>query len=329
MAQPVRARAAMRLPGAGPARRRLSIPEPLRRFSTAGPFDRLSRARPFGPTGRAGPASHLVRIAGLVLVLVAAVVLAAGLAPREQGASGTTVSPPPIAAAGASIATGPDESAPPASTSPSASPAATASPTGLAGAAPTTAAGFNVRKTVVSIRFPLKATARYSYEDDFLVRRVGTPYAYNHARATSGGALQRAHDGIDVYVPLGTPLLSPFDGVVIDPSTRWKPWIRSRYGNVAVVVSSEPLSRGYVAILAHLSTIAVRPGARVQRGQVLGRTGRTGNAESTRPHVHFELRAPFLVRVRIGTLVRRVDAFDPYASLVAADPRRRTGPAAP
>jgi murein DD-endopeptidase MepM/ murein hydrolase activator NlpD len=181
----------------------------------------------------------------------------------------------------------------------------------------------------VSIRFPLKSGAAYSYTDNFLVSRVGTPYWYNHALATPGGKLRRAHDGVDIYVPLGTPVLSPFDGVVIDPSTRWKPWLPARYGMVAVIASAEPMSRGYVAILAHLSRMNVRPGDRVQRGEVLGRTGRTGNAEATRPHLHFELRAPFRLSVKVGTAVRRVDAFDPYSSLIAADPARRSSPSAP
>jgi murein DD-endopeptidase MepM/ murein hydrolase activator NlpD len=67
----------------------------------------------------------------------------------------------------------------------------------------------------------------------------------------------------------------------------------------------------------------------VQRGEVLGRTGRTGNAEATRPHLHFELRAPFRLTVKVGTVLRRVDAFDPYPSLMAADPQRRKTPATP
>jgi len=270
----------------------------------------------------AAPLPRLAGVAFLVLVLSGAVVVALQLGPRDRGltsGSRPALTTPPAAtdSAGATTATA------------SPSPSLSASPIGLPGAAPTNATRFNVRRTVVSIRFPLKATARYSYEDDFLVRRVGTPYAYNHARRTSAGTLQRAHDGVDILVAVGTPVLSPFDGVVIEPSVRWKPWIRSRYGIVAVVESTEPISRGYVAIMAHLSTMSVRPGTRVQRGQVLGRTGRTGNAETTRAHLHFELRAPFAIRVKIGTLIRNVDAFDPYPSLAAADPKRRAGSSAP
>jgi murein DD-endopeptidase MepM/ murein hydrolase activator NlpD len=265
-------------------------------------------------------------LAGVLVLTGALLVLAVQLNSRgrPQAPSGSPGNA--LAAGGTALAV---DATPVPSASASAFPSATPSSTPLAGAAPTSAPGFSLRRTVVSIRFPLKSGAAYSYSDNFLVSRVGTPYWYNHVLATSGGKLRRAHDGVDIYVPNGTPVLSPFDGVVLDPATRWKPWLPARYGIVAVIASAEPTSRGYVAILAHLSRMNVRPGDRVQRGEVLGRTGRTGNAEATRPHLHFELRAPFRLSVNVGRVVRRVDAFDPYASLVAADPARRRTPTAP
>jgi murein DD-endopeptidase MepM/ murein hydrolase activator NlpD len=303
-----------------------------------------TRSRQLLPPGRrlSWPAgAPAIALAVLIAAGVLAVALQVGLRQPDRGPGGGAQ----LANAGASPAAGSPQ-APAvsqgaaggsaalsggASQSPAASPPATGTPRageGLPGAAPTSASGFSLRHTVVSIRFPLKSSSAYSYSDNFLVRRVGTLYSYNHALPAMGGGLSRAHDGVDIYVPLGTPVLSPFDGAVIDPAARWKPWVAARYGIVAVIASAEPTSRGYVAILAHLSVRTVKPGDRVQRGQVLGRTGRTGNAEATRPHLHFELRAPFRLRVKVGTLVRRVDAFDPYPSLVAADPRRRSPAAA-
>ncbi|MDQ3870680.1 MAG: M23 family metallopeptidase [Chloroflexota bacterium] len=181
------------------------------------------------------------------------------------------------------------------------------------------------------MHFPLPVDARYRYADDFLVARVGRPYGYNHVLPVRrDGRMQRAHDGVDIRVPLGTPVLSPFDGTIADPASRWKPWIRARYGITALVVSEEPTSTGYAALLAHLSRLDVAVGERVKRGQVLGRTGRTGNARGTPPHLHFELRAPFLLPLRRGSVVRMIDAFDPFPSLVAADTTtsngRRTAP---
>jgi murein DD-endopeptidase MepM/ murein hydrolase activator NlpD len=193
-------------------------------------------------------------------------------------------------------------------------------------AAPSSSRGFQLRRTVVPMHFPLPAQAAYRYISDFLVRRAGRPYAYNHILPVRrGGRPHRAHDGVDIRVPLGTRVLSPFDGIVVDPGRRWKPWVQARYGMTVVVVSEEATSRGYAALLAHLSRLNVAVGDRVKRGQLLGRTGRTGNAAGTPAHLHFELRAPFLLHVRQGPVVRTVDAFDPYPSLVAAD-ARRSGP---
>lgn len=43
-------------------------------------------------------------------------------------------------------------------------------------------------------------------------------------------------------------------------------------------------------LLAHLSKISVRRGQRVVRGQIVGRTGNTGNSRG--PHLHAEQRRP-------------------------------------
>ena len=121
---------------------------------------------------------------------------------------------------------------------------------------------------------------------------------------------------------IGTPVLAAFSGVVIDPRTKWRPWAPNLYGYVVVIQSTEPTSRGYYAIDAHLSRVAVGIGDTVTRGEVIGLTGITGDAAGTIPHLHFELRAPFLIDQTSGGVFRRLDCFDPLPSLLAADPRR-------
>jgi murein DD-endopeptidase MepM/ murein hydrolase activator NlpD len=171
--------------------------------------------------------------------------------------------------------------------------------------------------------FPFTAKVRYTFRDDFLVPRLGVVYPYNHARAVAAnGSLLRAHDGIDIAVALNTPVAAAFSGTVIDPARRWKPWDPARYGRVLVIASDEPGSVGYIVLYAHLSRAYVKVGDHVSRGQRIGLTGRTGNAAGTAPHLHFEVRAPFLIRVREAGRVRRIDSFDPYSSLVASDSRR-------
>jgi len=208
----------------------------------------------------------------------------------------------------------------PAGSPASPSPAGQAAPGGL----PRSQSGFLFRGTVVPMTFPLPPTAAYHYGHDFLVPRDGVARWFDHVRGVSPtGALLRAHDGIDLFVPVGTPVVAPFRGRVVDPAGRWKPWDVGRYGLTVVIVSSEPGTLGYATILAHLSKVNVRPGDVVSRGQVVGRTGRTGNAAGTPSHLHFELRTPFLLTIHEGGLVRRLDAFDPWPSLRAADPRAR------
>ena len=44
-------------------------------------------------------------------------------------------------------------------------------------------------------------------------------------------------------------------------------------------------AEGYQSLYGHLSRILVRPGQRVEKGQVLGYVGSTGR--STGPHLHY------------------------------------------
>ncbi|MFI5291416.1 MAG: peptidoglycan DD-metalloendopeptidase family protein [Candidatus Limnocylindrales bacterium] len=213
------------------------------------------------------------------------------------------------------------------SASPSASATPLASPTpasvGVVPAAPTSADGFKLRATTIDLTFPIPRGTRVRYTNDFLIPRVGVTRRYNHARGVSAsGRLLRAHDGIDVRAKLRTKLYAGFSGTVIDPAARWRPWDPERYGNVVVIVSDEAPTAGYAVLYAHLATTPLEVGDHVERGQLIGRLGQTGNAIGTVPHVHVELRAPFRIPVREGGRVRRIDAFDPYPSLVAADPRR-------
>lgn len=96
------------------------------------------------------------------------------------------------------------------------------------------------------------------------------------------------HNGLDLSIPEGTPVLAPANATVVfagrfqlSASVNW--W---RYGN-CVVLSHD----GYFeTIFAHLSETSVRSGARVRQGDVIGRVGNTG--WSTAPHLHYEVRVP-------------------------------------
>jgi len=267
-----------------------------------------------------------------LLVMVALVALGAGAALAAllgNPAPGTASPTPPEARVSPSFSllpsVGPSSSSlpgPTASPSPGTSGSGAPSPgSGLPGAAPTSPATFVAGKTVVPMGWPFAASVKVTYGPGFDVFRVGAVEPFNMISGVSkSGALLRGHDGLDLQVPIGTAVLAPFSGTVIDPRLHWIPWDDSRYGKVVAIQSDEPTSIGYTVILVHLSSIGAPIGAQVARGQVVGLTGISGDAAGTIPHLHIELRAPFLIRYRIHGVVRRVDAFDPRPSLLVADP---------
>lgn len=87
------------------------------------------------------------------------------------------------------------------------------------------------------------------------------------------------HRGIDYGTPMSTPILASADGVVTFIGR-----LKEGYGNYIIIAHEE----NYATVYAHLSEILVRDNQRVSKGQVIGRSGSSGN--STGPHLHFELR---------------------------------------
>ena len=87
------------------------------------------------------------------------------------------------------------------------------------------------------------------------------------------------HAGIDLAGPAGTPIHATADGVVSEAG-----WNNGGYGRLIKIDHGRGIETRY----AHLSSMAVAPGQRVTRGQVIGRMGSTGR--STGSHLHYEVR---------------------------------------
>ncbi len=89
------------------------------------------------------------------------------------------------------------------------------------------------------------------------------------------------HHGEDIFAPLGTPLLAVADGTVFSVGWNdiggWRVWLRDRSGN-----------EFYYAHLSAYSPLAVN-GRQVRAGDVLGFMGKTGDAEFSPVHLHFEI----------------------------------------
>jgi len=108
-----------------------------------------------------------------------------------------------------------------------------------------------------------------------------TPYAFEAAYA----GFPHFHTGVDLAVPLGTPVFAAADGVVVlaRPMTDASGNLVG-YGNYVILQHDTGLKTLY----GHLLLIGVKEGDVVKRGQLIGLVGSTGN--STGPHTHFEVR---------------------------------------
>ncbi|MEA2157127.1 MAG: hypothetical protein QOE11_3267 [Solirubrobacteraceae bacterium] len=89
------------------------------------------------------------------------------------------------------------------------------------------------------------------------------------------------HAGIDIAVPMGTPIHAADDGRVV---LMQGVGASGGYGNYTCVQHSASLSTCY----AHQSQFGTSLGASVNKGQVIGLVGNTGH--SFGPHLHFEVR---------------------------------------
>jgi peptidoglycan LD-endopeptidase LytH len=111
----------------------------------------------------------------------------------------------------------------------------------------------------------------------------------------SYGRFHHDYPAADIFCPVGSQFVAPTDGVVDfvshedlwDPSTD-DPEVR---GGLSVAIVGDDGVRYYGS---HLSQVAdrIEPGVRVMAGQLLGLTGKSGNAEGTDPHLHFGISHP-------------------------------------
>jgi murein DD-endopeptidase MepM/ murein hydrolase activator NlpD len=87
------------------------------------------------------------------------------------------------------------------------------------------------------------------------------------------------NSGIAIEVAENTPIRSAEDGVVIYAGSGLK-----SFGNLALVRHAG----NYVTAYGHAKELAVKRGDQLKRGEIIGRSGQTGQAST--PRVHFEIR---------------------------------------
>lgn len=118
----------------------------------------------------------------------------------------------------------------------------------------------------------------------------------------------RAHEGIDIMAPSGTPVLAVADGRIVK-------FFDSVPGGVTIYQFDR--RERFVYYYAHLNARAagLAEGDRVRQGQVIGYVGMSGNAPV--PHLHFEIR-------RLGAERRwwESESLNPYPFLMTGAPPR-------
>ncbi|MXP50916.1 hypothetical protein FD726_00685 [Pantoea sp. SoEX] len=105
--------------------------------------------------------------------------------------------------------------------------------------------------------------------------RVSSNFSLNRLNPITGHF--SPHKGVDIALPIGTPIFAISKGEVIV----------AKKGNIAGNYVTILHNNGYITRYMHMKKILVKIGQKIQHGDTIGLSGNTGR--STGPHLHFEL----------------------------------------
>ena len=89
------------------------------------------------------------------------------------------------------------------------------------------------------------------------------------------------HSGVDLLAPVSTPVTAIAPGIIVFAKEQ------GSYGKLVIINHAGGLQSRY----AQLDSIKVALGQTVNKGDILGAVGTTGQPTSTQPHLHFEMRS--------------------------------------
>ena len=124
-------------------------------------------------------------------------------------------------------------------------------------------------------------TTEYSNTDNLNNVSLAWPYLGEGISSRFGPRGNGFHSGIDIAGPTGDVVVAAETGEVIFAELYEG---EEAYGNLIIIEHPNGMQTWY----AHVSTFAVSKEQKVEKGQIIGEVGATGQA--TGPHLHFEVR---------------------------------------
>lgn len=133
-----------------------------------------------------------------------------------------------------------------------------------------------ISKTVVSE--PVKQIVHYGTKVSVVTGKFKRPVVGGSITSYYGYRRSGFHTGIDIARPTGTKIYAADGGTVT---------FAGRSGGYGLLIKIDH-GNGYSTYYAHCSALSVKKGQQVNKGDVIGKVGSTGN--STGSHLHFEVR---------------------------------------
>ena len=224
-------------------------------------------------------------VGGLSAVLAASVPASTLAGPAAADAAGTT-------ATDADVVEPPATTAPPTTAAPPEPPATTVPPP----------------VSVPADTAPLPSD-HVTQGNVFPLRGLGIDACANSFGAPRSGGTRR-HQGNDCFAAHGHPLVAVEDGTIIKARHTER-----GLGGITLWLLGDS---GHAYYYAHNALNLAAVGDRVEKGEIIALVGNTGNARSTPPHVHFEIRPAG----------RKGASVDPYPYLAAWASAAPTAPSA-
>jgi peptidoglycan LD-endopeptidase LytH len=91
------------------------------------------------------------------------------------------------------------------------------------------------------------------------------------------------HKGVDIFSPEGTNVFSSTIGIVLTTKTT------GNGGNIVYILGPKWRIHYY----AHLQEISTKRFCLVNKGELIGKVGKTGNAANRPPHLHYSIKTYF------------------------------------